>query len=109
MTSGNLAAASVGSALDGEPSLRRIRAALEEHRRRLDEAERAYRRWQAQWWTRERTIEQQVRKVQLQLEGLPLLVRPPARGHAPARRVRRGPVPAAARPPLAVTCVEPGA
>jgi hypothetical protein len=74
---GNLEADSVVPALDGEPSLRRIRAALEEHRRRLDEGERAYRRWQAQWWTRERVIELQIRRVQFQLEGLPRLVQPP--------------------------------
>lgn len=74
---GNLEADSLVPGLDGEPPLRRIRAALAEHRRRLEEGERAYRRWQAQWWSRERVIEQQIRRVQLQLEGLPRLVQPP--------------------------------
>jgi hypothetical protein len=55
---------------DDELSLGRIRAALVQHRRRLDESERAFRQWQAQWWLRERVIEQQIRRVQLQLAGL---------------------------------------
>jgi hypothetical protein len=85
-----------------EPSLGRIRAALVQHRRRLDESERAFRQWQARWWLRERVIEQQIRRVQLQLAGLPVMLAPAC---APARRSRlprARPAIAATRPGLAV-------
>jgi hypothetical protein len=94
---------------DGDPSLGRIRAALVQHRRRLDESERAFRQWQAQWWLRERVIEQQIRRVQLQLAGLPVTLAPrlppPRRRVLPRTPVARG----AAAPGLAVVGVEPTA
>jgi hypothetical protein len=84
------------------PSLGRIRAALVQHRRRLDESERAFRQWQARWWLRERVIEQQIRRVQLQLAGLPVRLSaarvPPRRIHPP----RAGPAIVVARTGLAV-------
>ena len=82
-----------------EPSLGRIRAALVQHRRRLDESERAFRQWQARWWLRERVIEQQIRRVQLQLAGLPVtLAATPVR----SSRVRFPAANMSARPALAV-------
>ena len=74
-----------------EPSLGRIRAALVQHRRRLDESERAFRQWQAHWWLRERVIEQQIRRLKLQLARFPVRSIP---ARAPPRRIR----PAPARP-----------
>ncbi len=85
-----------------EPSLGRIRAALVQHRRRLDESERAFRQWQARWWLRERVIEQQIRRVQLQLSGLPVRL---TTDRAPPRRThltRAGPDSIARRSGLAL-------
>lgn len=62
--------------IEGDPTFVRIRAALAEHRRRLAESERAFRRWQAQSWTRERVIGLQIRRIQLQLQNLPLSTQP---------------------------------
>jgi hypothetical protein len=89
-----------------ELSLGRIRAALVQHRRRLDESERTFRQWQARWWLRERVIEQQIRRVQLQLSSLPVTlapVRPPIpRNRVPRTRL----VPAAVTSGLGVVCPE---
>ena len=82
-----------------EPSLGRIRAALAHHRRRLDESERAFRQWQARWWLRERVIEQQIRRVQLQLAGLPVTLSP---ARTPSHRIRLPPASATAPRKLAV-------
>lgn len=89
--------ASLRPLFQDEPSLGRIRAALVQHRRRLDESERAFRQWQARWWLRERVIEQQIRRVQLQLAGLPPVltqvralperIRPGLRSAKPVSRV----------------------
>jgi len=79
-----------------EPSLGRIRAALVQHRRRLDESERDFRQWQARWWLRERVIEQQIRRIQLQLAGLPVLLSP-ARAPPDSSRIRRSRSPTVVR------------
>ena len=71
-----------------ELSLGRIRAALVQHRRRLDESERAFRQWQAHWWLRERVIEQQIRRLHLQLARFPVRLTP---ARAPPRRIRLAP------------------
>jgi hypothetical protein len=52
-------------------SLRRVREMLWHHRRQIDEGERAFRQWQAQWWFRERAMEEQLRRIEQQLAFIP--------------------------------------
>jgi hypothetical protein len=52
-------------------SLRRIRELLAHHRRQVEEGERAFREWQAEWWVRERVIDEHLRRIEQQVTGIP--------------------------------------